>query len=442
MPPAPSTIEYLDPYRDPEGLAPLTAEQRAVLRRVNQRIAAKPTLVDVVDFLFDETQDLIPCDRMSFAFVDDGQRVTSRYTRADYEPVLLRTGYSEDLHDSSLERVLATGTPRLIGDLERYAREHPGSRSSRLLVKEGVRASLTCPLVVEGRIVGFIFRSSRQPGVYTRRHVELTMAVTERLGQAVEKAWRIEQLEEANRAYFELLGFVSHELKSPVASLVTDARVMTEGYLGDLDDRQREQVERIAQKGEHIIDLVREYLDLARVESGELTLDVRPDVDLVADVVAPSVDLIGAQVAAEGADLVVDVPRSLPPVECDPALLCIVVTNLLGNAVKYGAPGGSIRLSVQRGPSELTLKVWNQGPGFPSSQRGRLFRRFSRLTTPELKRRRGTGLGLYNARRIIQLHNGRIGADSEEGSWAEFWFSIPQPLGLEPAATPAPGAAS
>ena len=97
-----------------------------------------------------------------------------------------------------------------------------------------MRSNLACPLSVEGRIVGFIFRSSRRTHAYRPRHIELQMAISERLSQAVEKAWRIEQLEEANHAYTQMLGFVSHELKSPVASMVTDAELLSQGYLGDL----------------------------------------------------------------------------------------------------------------------------------------------------------------------------------------------------------------
>jgi len=229
--------------------------------------------------------------------------------------------------------------PRLVGDLEIHLREHPGSRSSRLLVKEGVRSSLTCPLIVEGRVIGFMFRSSRQRGAYTRRHVELSMALAERLGQAVEKAWRIEQLQEANKVYLEPLGFVSHEIKNPVASLVTDARILSQGYLGDLDDKQRAKTDQIAQKGEYLPHLVREYIDLARMESGDLVPDVRADVDFAVEVVRPSVDVIETPATAEDMHLIVDTPDDLPPAECDPTLLRIVLANLLSNTVKYGEPG-------------------------------------------------------------------------------------------------------
>ncbi|HUK76936.1 MAG TPA: ATP-binding protein, partial [Thermoleophilia bacterium] len=106
----------------------------------------------------------------------------------------------------------------------------------------------------------------------------------------------------------------------------------------------------------------------------------------------------------------------------------IVLVNLLGNAVRYGRPGGRLRLKVGRRGKRLRVTVWNEGQGFTRAQRGRLFRKFSRLGTPATDQRRGTGLGLYNSWRIVQLHHGHIRADAQPGEWAEFTFEIPQPL--------------
>ena len=261
-------------------------------------------------------------------------------------------------------------------------------------VREGVHSSLTCPLVVEGRVVGFLFRDARRKGAFDSHHVQLEMAISERLSQAVEKAWRIEQLEVANHAYLEMLAFVSHEIKNPIASLVTDTRLLADGYLGPLEPQQVDKMERVIAKGQYLLDLVQDYLDLARIDGGGLELNSRKDVDVVEEIVAPSIDLVSAQVEGAGMHLQLVLPPGSVTAECDPALLRIVLVNLLGNAVKYGSGGGDIRITVVREPDRLEIAVWNQGPGFMPEDRSRLFQRFSRLRSSHGENKRGTGVGL------------------------------------------------
>jgi signal transduction histidine kinase len=427
----PTTAHFVDPFRDAQALTPITGEERTILRTVNQKIAARPSLRAIVDYLFDHTQGLIPCDRIGLAFVDErGERVTSYFNRASYSPLYLDKDYSEALQATSLSEVLRLGQPRIIGNLELYFETKPKSRATRRLLQEGVRSNLTCPLTVEGRVVGFIFRSSRRTYAFRPRHIELQMAITERLSQAVEKAWRIEQLEELNHAYTQMLSFVSHELKSPVASMVTDAQLLAEGYLGELTETQRAKLEGIERKGRYLLGLVNEYLDLARVEGMELRSQPRSRVAINTEVIAEAIELVKPQLDAHGQELVVDMPQTSPEMCCDAMLLRIALVNLLDNASKYGNEGGRVWLTVEYTPEDwahlpkLKVSVRNEGPGFSASQKNKLFRRFSRLDDPALKTRRGTGVGLYNTWRIIQLHEGRVTAESKHGEWAEFSFEI------------------
>jgi len=403
-------------------------DEQAILDNVNDKVAAKASLGELMEFLFGAVQELYPCDRIGLAFLDDdGRRIIAHWTKALYQPVLLKEGYGEDLAHSSLRTVIDSACARIIYDLPRYEEEHPMSASTRLLVREGVRSSMTCPLMVEDRALGVLFLSAREPKVYTPYHARLWRALAERISQAVEKAWRIEQLTAANQAYNEVLAFVSHELKNPVASMMTDARVLVDGYLGELDPRQTQKLERLIKKGNYLLDLIREYLDLARMEGGSLRLNVA-EISLVEEVLEPSFDIIQPQMLERGMRLERYYPEKPALVACDPSLLKIVLVNLLGNAVKYGQEGGLIRMRYDRFPDRFSVSVWNEGPGFPPEERSRLFRKFSRLQSPELKNRKGTGVGLYTAWRIAHLHGGRMDASSKHGSWAEFSLEVPQPL--------------
>ena len=420
-------LRYVDLDEATRSIERLTSWEREILDRVNTRIAGAESLEAILDFVFESMRAAGPCDRLSLAFVEeDGRRIVSHVTRAAYEPLLLKKGYAGDLAGSSLEAILAEGRVRIINDLEKYLSHRPSSASSRLLVQEGVRSSLTVPLVVEGRRVGVLFRSSREPGAYVDRHAAMQLATAERLGQAVEKAYRIEQLTAANRAYFEMLGFVTHELKSPVAGMVMDAQLITDGYLGEVPARQRDRLDRIVAKGQYLLELINEYLDLSRIESGEMKPAMRDDADLDNEVIGPSIEIVQPQIDAKRMRLIRQLPAGAIRIKADPSLLRIALVNLLSNAAKYGKEEGEITICVALDEGLLKVAVRNEGPGFPSDQRSRLFRKFSRLNVPDLLKEKGTGVGLYTVWRIIQAHHGRVDARAEPGQWAEFSFQIPQ----------------
>jgi len=261
--------------------------------------------------------------------------------------------------------------------------------------------------------------------------------VAERLSQAVEKAYRIEQLEASKRAYLEMLGFVSHEIKNPLAALITEGRLLKEGYLGELAEKQAGMVAKMLRKAEYLLDLTREYLDLSRLEEGKLEPSIRKDVDFNKEVLQPALEVALPQFEEAGQHLGQDLDGREILADCDPDLLKIVAVNLLGNASKYGNPGGQAALGLHEEGGLVRCSVWNEGPGFPASERARLFRKFSRLKTPELLARKGSGVGLYTSWWIVRQHGGRIWAESEPGAWARFTFEIP----IHPAAPAASGGA-
>jgi signal transduction histidine kinase len=429
-------LYYVDLDAAARHAAAFTPRERAVLETINQKIGARESVESIVDFLAAATRDVSPCDRLGVTFLEEeGRRLRAHYAKALYEPVLLTKGYGEDLAGSSLAAVLERGVPRIINDLEAYLARRPESRSTQILTREGVRSSMACPLSVDGRTVGLLFRSARQPGACDAHQAALHLAVAERLSQAVEKAYRIEQLAEANRAYYEMLGFVTHELKSPLASIITEGSLLLDGFVGTLNGEQRECLGRMTRRGRHLLRLVGDYLELARLEGGRLRVQSLSAADFVALALAPAIEVVGPQLDEQDIELERVLPHEPVRGDFDPNLLKIVLVNLLDNAIKYGREHGRIRVTVSAATDRLSLAVWNEGDGWPAQQQERLFRRFSRLQTPELLKKRGTGVGLYTVWRIVQAHGGRVTAASEHGRWAEFRVDIPQPLpaGTEPA---------
>jgi len=234
-----------------------------------------------------------------------------------------------------------------------------------------------------------------------------------------------ERLESVNRAYQEVLGFVAHELKNPVASMITNARLLCDGYIGEITPQQRQKLERIAYNGQYLIGFIESYLDLEKIENAETNATMLEIPSLADEVVRPAIDLLHAQIEGRRMVLEVAIPEGQVGTRGNAELLRVVVVNLIGNAIKYGRETGRLRIALEVEGTQAEISVWNEGPGFPPEKRADLFQRFVRQNTPELIRRKGTGLGLYTSWKIVQLHNGKIWADSELGAWARFAFRIP-----------------
>lgn len=170
------------------------------LAKVTQKINAGMTLDEVLRFVFDSFREELPYDRIGLALLEaDGRIARSRWVSDDDTGAQLHEGYSAPIDGSSLGTILQRGEPRIINDLEAYLREHPFSESTRRIVEDGIRSNLTCPLIVQGKPVGFLFFSSRQPNTYRDVHQTLFMRIASQLSVIVEKSRIYQELVQTNR---------------------------------------------------------------------------------------------------------------------------------------------------------------------------------------------------------------------------------------------------
>lgn len=403
----------------------LPGDIQNALDRIGRYVYASRSIEEVLDFIWETTSGLIPRDRIGLSFIEDDGSIVSRYAKAEYDELHLEVGYAVPPSETRLMSLMSCGRVRIIEDLREYLKHRPGSESTELLIREGVRTSVTLPLEVGDRQVGFMFLSSRKPGVYKESHARFLFEVRERISQALEKAWIIRRLEDANSNYLHMLGFVAHELKSPLAGLMSRGIIYLEGMHGEVQKGAAETIRGMIRTAGYLTDMVNNYLDLARLENGELRYSPKPDVPFFKEVYAYARDSVSAHAARRETQIVLDRPKHDVTLRCDPQLLVIAMVNLLDNAVKYGNDGQSVSVSASVADNDLVIRVRNRGPGFTAEQGKGLFRRFSRLHQKGLEDTKGSGLGLYITSWIIRKHGGRIKADSQPGEWAEFSVSLP-----------------
>jgi hypothetical protein len=404
---------------------PISEEEKELIDEIIHTVANLTDTDEIAEYLYYKTTDLIPCDLLAIGFIEEqGNRIRITSVISNYPLSNIMVGAMIDSKNTVLEKVMKWKYPLIINDLNDFLEEHPRYLLARLLVNEDVRSSMTCPLVVMDRPLGFIFRSSRKPGAFNRRHIRLSSFIIPRIAQVLEKLYMIDQLRGAIDSYMELLSFITHELKSPLDSILTLGNTVKDGYLGDLNEKQGEYIQKMMKKAQYLRDLTDEYLTLSRFESERIELNLR-EIDYICEIIEETIEMLAPQMDEKNITLTRNFEDDLPAVSCDPNLIRIVFTNLLSNAIKYNEDGGEIRVNVRLYHNRIITTVWNTGPGFDSEEKNRLFRKFSRIENSELMKRRGSGIGLYTSWKIIQMHSGRIWADSSPGSWAEFGFLIP-----------------
>ena len=233
-----------------------------------------------------------------------------------------------------------------------------------------------------------------------------------------------EKLEQANRNYMQMLGFVTHELKSPLAAIQTIISSLVAGLVEPVPEKVQYYLVRIQRNCEELQDMVKNYLDLSRAERGELVVQ-RANIDVYEDIVEPAVKQTESLFDSRGMQLEVACAEKLA-VYADAELMRIALVNYLTNAVKYGSEGCKSRLEVSEEGGKVTLSVWNEGLGFEPEDGKKLFGKFSRLKNAQTRDKKGSGLGLFLCKHVVEAHGGQVWAESEPGKWAKFSLAFPK----------------
>jgi signal transduction histidine kinase len=232
-----------------------------------------------------------------------------------------------------------------------------------------------------------------------------------------------EKAQKALNDYLEVLGFVAHELKSPLAGALTQLMVIEGGYAGKVPENLSPPLAAIHRYLEYGHEMALNFNQLSRAESEGFATHKELLADFNEEVIRPAIADFSAEAARHGMTIIPQGESA--SIKGDPDLMRVTMDNLIGNAVKYGQEGTEIRVTTLKTKEGLRVEVWNEGVGVPKERFSQLFAKFSRIQDPKLKTRKGTGVGLYLVKKIVGLHGGQVGVNGEYGKWIKFWFEIP-----------------
>ncbi len=396
----------------------------STLYTVTERMNAGRTLDEVCDHVFEVFHQVIPYDRIGVALLEDGGDVLrARWSRSGGDtPIKLLDGYTAPMAGSSLQPLLENHELRIINDLEAYLAEHPDSESTALIVEEGIRSSLTCPLVAEGQPIGFLFFSSRERDTYRGAHVDLFRYLAGQVSLTLEKGRMYDKLEALNAEKNRFMGVAAHDLRSPLASIQGYASLVSHGLFGAQSDEAKRVLGLVDKTCDRMLALVSDLLDVAAIEAGHLDLQ-RREVDL-AELLEELHEANRVLAAVKGIELALEVGPELPLVDADPTRVTQVINNLLSNAIKFSHAGTRISISAGATDGGAEVRVLDQGQGIPVDEQPTIFDGFAKSSVRATAGERSTGLGLAIVRRVVEAHGGSIRVESEPGQGSTFAFTL------------------
>ncbi|OQX90230.1 MAG: hypothetical protein B6D57_04250 [Candidatus Coatesbacteria bacterium 4484_99] len=272
--------------------------------------------------------------------------------------------------------------------------------------------------------VGIIKYNERPAAIILVRDISERKKAEEELKKAfteLEHAHR--ELKKLDTAKTEFLNITSHELRSPLTSILGYAEILSEGLVGPVTDGQRESAYGILRNARQLERLINDLLDFTQMETGRLRLDT--EVCDLKPIIKDAVESMRPRIEEAGCAVSIEVPPDLPPSICDARRITQVLYNLIGNAVKFSPDGGTITISANKVDRFIRISVKDEGVGIPEENQEKIFDKFYQVDMSDTRRARGLGLGLAISKAIIDAHGGSIWVDSKPEKGSTFYFTVP-----------------
>jgi signal transduction histidine kinase len=294
----------------------------------------------------------------------------------------------------------------------------PEPERVRLLSQLGMHSYISVPLTTRDRTLGTITFFTEAPRIFQTDDVLMAEDLARRAATAIDNARLYDEAMRAARARDEMLAIVTHDLRTPLAAIMTAAALQQ--TIPDDEDRGRvrARAETIQRSARHMNRLIRDLTDLGQIDAGRFAIE--PTSRDVTPLIRHVVDTLQPVAARQGSEIRIDVVGTVPRIVCDGDRVIQVLSNLASNAIKVGAPSVTIRLEA-RGPDVL-FTVSDTGPGISPEDLPFMFERYWRARGAHYK---GTGLGLPISKGIVDAHGGRIWVESQLGIGTRFFFTLP-----------------
>jgi PAS domain S-box-containing protein len=302
-------------------------------------------------------------------------------------------------------------------------------RLRTLLANTGYRSLLSVPLLREDRIVGGLVVYRKATGEFSPQVVALLRGFATQSALAFQNAHQFHeielkgrQLEVASKHKSQFLANMSHELRTPLNAILGYTELILDDIYGDVSDQIREVLLRLEANGRHLLRLINDVLDLSKIESGRLSLSITNY--SLKEVIRAAMDAVEPLAVEKGLQMTATIDDDLPMGKADERRITQILLNLIGNAIKF-TEAGEVKVEAKASEGVYLVSVSDTGPGIAEADQQRIFDEFQQAEVSRSGAKGGTGLGLSIAKRIIELHGGRIWLETSLGQGSTFRFELP-----------------
>jgi PAS domain S-box-containing protein len=417
--------------------------QTEVLLIGSERVSHATTFGEVLDAAI-VTTALQQLDRVSILLFehawdedDKPETVTAAavWERSGKEP-MLPAGTVHAVEQFPVIDRLTPDTLQIIEDMNTY--EHADEHMRQVFVEQlGMRGLASFPLVTGGQWIGFLLGQSTEALQMSEENIRQIVSVA---GQAAARVQNIrlfeqaldtaQQLREVDRLKTEFLATMSHELRTPLNSIIGYSELLIDELGESVDDMSVDDLRAIHSSGHHLLAIINDILDLAKIEAGRLELNV--EIVNVETLIPQLVDMSRVLLREKPeVELEIDLDENLPNVEVDTVRLRQIIWNLLSNAIKF-TDEGHVRLSGWAEDGWLYVAVEDTGIGIPKQYQQAIFDQFRQVDGSATRKAGGTGLGLTITRQLVTLHNGDLWVESTVNKGSTFTFKVPITQSAQP----------
>jgi PAS domain S-box-containing protein len=453
-----SSVQDISDRKQIEQVIRRKTEQEILLREITLRIRQSLDLQVIFDTACQEIRQVMQADRVGiFKFYpdsnfDDGEFVSESLFEGF--PSVLAIRVHDHCFGENYSSLYTKGRCFAVANI--YSDGLQNCHSD-VLAQFQIKANLIVPLLCGEQLWGLLcIHQCATPRTWQQEEIDFIQPLANQLAIAIQQANLFEQLQQelterqqtqqtliernqqlirATRLKDEFLANMSHELRTPLNAILGMTEAMQEEIFGEITERQMKSLQTIERSGQHLLSLINDILDVAKIESGQLELQCQPT--SVASLCTASLAFVQQQAFSKQIHLEIQLPQNLPDLLIDERRIRQVLINLLNNAVKFTPEGGRITLEVSEvtpppknaadvsPPSYLQIAVMDTGIGIAPENIPKLFQPFVQIDSALNRKYEGTGLGLTLVKRLVELHGGQVTVSSEENVGSCFRIELP-----------------